>query len=183
MACTRYQQPWTPEEEQRVAALWRDGYSSGAIARAMDNKRSRNAIVGKLLRLGLIGAGPEKPRKNKKACDIVSSLKNARARSAPRAPKAQAQGAARHLPLREALILSLPPSEPRRDIGSIGHGECRFMHGDPRDADHAFCARPTDGGTAWCRHHRWLVANPDSRPALERTWRAELEQQDAGLGA
>lgn len=182
MACARYQQPWTLEEEQRVAALWRDGFSSGAIARAMDNKRSRNAVVGKLLRLGLIGAGPEKPRRQKKSEHIRNRLKNVRAgRTVPRAPKAPAQRSAAHLPLREALILSLPPTEPRRDIGSIDHGECRFMCGDPRDAAHAFCARPTDGATAWCRHHRWLVTAPEQRPALERCWRDELQQQ-VGVG-
>jgi len=55
--------PWTQEREAEVSRLWIAGNSAGAIARAVSTsgfKPSRNAIIGKIHRLGLTGRGAPK---------------------------------------------------------------------------------------------------------------------------
>lgn len=45
---------WTPGRTGALRALWAEGKTTGQIVRIL-NVRSRNAVIGKLNRLGLIG--------------------------------------------------------------------------------------------------------------------------------
>jgi GcrA cell cycle regulator len=44
--------PWTPEREEALRTLWMTGISAARIARRMGNT-TRNAVIGKAVRLGL----------------------------------------------------------------------------------------------------------------------------------
>jgi hypothetical protein len=46
--------PWTDDEVKLLVQLWAEGFSASETARALQTKRSRNAIIGKLHRLGAL---------------------------------------------------------------------------------------------------------------------------------
>lgn len=46
-------QNWTLAQDIEAAALWAEGKSAGEIARIMGDGRSRNAVIGRLHRLGV----------------------------------------------------------------------------------------------------------------------------------
>ena len=64
--------PWTEQEAEMAAALWKSGSTATAIARSLG--KSRNAVLGKIGRLGLkrsgkqaTGVGYRRPRRHRKA--------------------------------------------------------------------------------------------------------------------
>lgn len=48
---------WTDARIEHAIALWRDGSSASQIAGEIGGGLSRNAVIGKLARLGLTGGG------------------------------------------------------------------------------------------------------------------------------
>ena len=47
---------WTPEKEQKLRQLWKKGHSGSEIARMLGDT-TRNAVIGKIHRLGLSNRG------------------------------------------------------------------------------------------------------------------------------
>lgn len=48
---------WTPDREAKAKALWLKGYSAAQISRVIGGGLSRNAVIGKIHRLGLSSKG------------------------------------------------------------------------------------------------------------------------------
>ena len=85
--------PWTGERTDLLKTLWHDGLPAAAIADKL-GQVTRNAVIGKVHRLGLAGR-QAKPRARQAAPPI--SLNTAAARGAtrlPRIPRAPAKSAA-----------------------------------------------------------------------------------------
>lgn len=51
---------WPNDKIDQLKALWKEGKSSGEIAKLL--RVSRNAVIGKLTRLGLTGDAPERTK-------------------------------------------------------------------------------------------------------------------------
>ena len=136
---------WTGETTERAITLWRDGKSAAEIARAI-GAVSRSAVLGKLHRLGKNGRNVPTRQQRPSRPKAYVAPKN------PRAEKLKNILPAPSLTLRQALTLSLPPLEPRHTVPEIQDGQCKFVCGDPRAPDWAFCARETEGGP-YCKHH------------------------------
>jgi hypothetical protein len=130
---------WTPETIARVSALWAEGPSAGAIAEAFDQAVTRNAVLGKLSRLGLL-SGQRK---------TLISMRRAAS-------------------LREPVVLTPEPEAigPLNDFSEPGI--CRFIHGEV-GTEWRCCAQPVkDEDSSYCTHHYsrvWLPAR--RRPKLE----------------
>jgi GcrA cell cycle regulator len=142
--------PSPPRREWRQAAIallrarWADGHSASQIAQAIERQTgqpcSRNAVIGKLHRLGL--SGRTTPARSARL--IRNRLANARVRLAPPSPRTQQRPHAR---LRG--IPKVAPLAPQTNaegqfvtVLNVRDGECRFIAGDPRE-DARYCARPT----------------------------------------
>jgi len=52
---------WTPEREKAVKRWWSEGKSASWIAEHLGGGATRNAVIGKVHRLGLVTSGREKP--------------------------------------------------------------------------------------------------------------------------
>ena len=53
---------WTEDRVQTLTRLWRDGLSASQIARALAGGVTRNAVIGKVHRLGLSGRARQRVR-------------------------------------------------------------------------------------------------------------------------
>ena len=81
---------WTDDRVAVLTKLWAEGLSASQIAKKLGGV-TRNAVIGKVHRLGLSGrAKPSNPAK-KKARKTVARTRQTRAPSAPRAPRPVAQ--------------------------------------------------------------------------------------------
>src|SRR3954470_7380072 len=71
---------WTDERVELLAKLWSEGLSASQIAAEIGGGVSRNAVIGKVHRLGLSGrgkakaAGPQRPRKATRAPSAPTPL-------------------------------------------------------------------------------------------------------------
>ena len=128
---------WSDEEIATLDRLWKEGLSCSQIARQLPG-RTRNAVIGRLHRTGRA--------QNRAPRAMVYRL-----------PKVNKRTSRATQNLKELLTLSLPPLEPRRQIDTIGINECRFIIGDPRAPDWAFCAHPVTSERPYCRFHHALV--------------------------
>jgi hypothetical protein len=123
--------------------MWNAGESASAIA-AVLNGKSRNAVIGKLNRLGDLGG--------------------VQARAKPRAPRravapkpAPKRPAVKREPVeRDDLIPPAPtPLKGKVTLETVGNRQCRFPMGDPRQGSQMpMCGQKTEEGRPYCDAHR-----------------------------
>jgi GcrA cell cycle regulator len=149
---------WTDEREDAIKKLWADGLSASRIA-AEIGLVSRNAVIGKLHRLGLTGADAPTTTSHKP--------RERRPNYSPRAKHAAT--AAKILAAREAQadlnanfyaeeIVDLTDEQRAKavtfeQLNNTTH--CKWPYGDPRKADFLFCGCDRIEDSSYCPpHHR-----------------------------
>ena len=161
---------WTDERVQVLRKLWAEGLSANQIAKQLSCGFSRNAVIGKVHRLGLAGrATPSRPTK---------TVRVTRPRAVVTAPRLRTVAPPR--PVNKAPPVEIAPK--LRDDGrletvqTIGTAQCRYPYGDPNEASFGFCGHSCQNGSQWCPDHRALVYQP-SETAAERRERQRMTQK------
>ena len=173
---------WTDDRVEVLKKLWAEGLSASQIAKQLGGV-TRNAVIGKVHRLGLAGrAAPSRPvprmvvvarpkpvappRPTVVAGTDHAAAAAAAAAAAPppggtRPAAASVAGGAR------------PPRE--RQTGLIGVLElnshtCRWPVGDPDDPEFGFCGMKTADGLPYCAEHAAVAYQQqvDRRPGEPR---------------
>lgn len=165
---------WTDERVELLKKRWADGLSASQIAAELGGV-TRNAVIGKVHRLGLSG----------RAKTVQSSV--ARMRPTPAGqPRRQAptQAAARPMAFSSrgntALAMSASPA-PRQTpaprivpievvetelvcervtIMELRENMCRWPLGDPSQPEFRFCGGRSTPGAAYCPHHAQVAYQP-----------------------
>jgi GcrA cell cycle regulator len=167
--------PWTDERVELLKKLWSDGLSASQIAAQMGGV-TRNAVIGKVHRLGLSGraktsTAPAQPRPRKPA---------ARPPSHPMSHRPATHGGAAlapHLrvapqPQPEPLVeidedVAIPFSE-RVTIMELRDSMCRWPMGDPTTPEFRFCGGKAITGLPYCPHHSRIAYQPAAERRRER---------------
>ncbi len=134
---------WTDERVEQLKTLWAEGLSASQIARAIGGV-SRNAVIGKVHRLGLAGrAGPTRVERPRAASPHKTSVRLAAPEPAvvEEAPIVLADGSF-------ATMLT------------INDRMCRWPVGDPSENDFHFCGRNPKGGSPYCEAHARKAYQP-----------------------
>ncbi len=134
---------WTDERVEQLRSLWTEGHSASQIARVLGGV-TRNAVIGKVHRLGLAGrAAPtrsERPRLSMPAKVHVRT----------------------HVP---------PPPVVEEDPVMLDDGSfatvltindrmCRWPIGDPAGEEFHFCGRNPKAGSPYCEAHARKAYQP-----------------------
>ena len=152
-----YPQNWTDERVELLKKLWADGLSASQIATKL-GEVTRNAVIGKVHRLGLPGR-PATPR-----------IRTARPRSAaisfsrPRAKIA-------HFPCQDhdarafdRIARRIPDLEPAPDgqvkLTDLTESMCHWPIGDPMEEGFCFCGRGKPFNGPYCPHHMAIATVP-----------------------
>lgn len=167
---------WTEERVERARVLWRDGVSAAAIARSLGGGVTRNGVIGKLSRLGLIGDRPaEKPRLSYAGAETAPVASRPKQHGNKNQPKAAGIVARRHKaedgrlngklahvgsePFRAGSVIP-EETEPGVDVTAIVG--ISFMEIDSNTCKRAvagagsgmrFCGGPPVEGKPYCDHH------------------------------
>ena len=166
---------WTPERIETAKAMWIAGRSATEIANHLGGL-TRNAVIGKVHRLGLMRS----ERTAKKAPASPKRIKEAKPASAPKRKKSGAgpmgsleghrpnvikgvQGAQpsqKVVPIESAIKARLRAAETanaaarRVGIMDLQRGECRWPVNDAaKGGEHLFCAAPAIPGKPYCAAH------------------------------
>jgi GcrA cell cycle regulator len=145
---------WTDERVENLKKLWQDGLSASQIAKQLGGV-TRNAVIGKVHRLGLSGrAAPSKP-----ARPVFKAPRPARAAvSAPAAPRRIAEPAvqAEAMPSPVRYIDEAPGSA---TVLTLGAHMCKWPIGDPSSDGFTFCGRRQSEGP-YCVEHARVAYQP-----------------------
>lgn len=130
---------WTPDVVARLKDLRSAGKTGGEIAAEMFV--TRNMVIGKLTRLGLIGKDAPK----------YARPKPESAKPKPPTPAVVVKPAPIKPP-KPADDLSIPESR-RVRLVDLARTDCRFPLGDPAKDDFAFCGAAVKAGSSYCGFH------------------------------
>jgi GcrA cell cycle regulator len=161
---------WTDERVETLKKLWMDGHSATQIAAEL-GEITRNAVIGKVHRLGLSGRAKSppsavpRPRKQRSASHMLRV-----ARLCVRGTSALAKAYELDDEPQPALLDDVIPVGQRRNLIELGKHTCRWPIGDPDSADFFFCGGPTTTSLPYCPHHARVAyqcasVRPDRRPS------------------
>lgn len=166
---------WTEERVALLRRLWEDGQSASKIAAQLGGV-TRNAVIGKVHRLGLAGrvkAGEEttvavaKPVEAEKApvpAPAPEPVVVVSHRPAPEFPQA-----APLAPIAAAVPepVTIPVSQ-RVTIMDLRESMCRWPLGDPTTPEFRFCGARSITGLPYCTHHAEIAYQPATERKRDR---------------
>lgn len=158
------QRPWGDNEVARLREAWAIGLSASEVALRLASeghpKRSRNAVIGRLHRLGLSGRGRNNDHQST-AARIV-----ARRRAQLRPPRPPHLPEAARSPTQDEAIPILGVS-----LHQLNDMTCRYPVGDPQGADFAYCGRTCHGGPYCVAHTKLCYTTPVNKRQAAATER------------
>ena len=148
---------WTDDRVEVLKKLWADGLSASQIARELGDV-TRNAVIGKVHRLGLAGrASPTKPKSRLRHRDHDSYSDS----SYPGSSRSRLNDAIEPLVMPEPAVTA--DGEPI-NILSLSEKICKWPIGEPGDEDFRFCGNNKVNGSPYCTEHTKVAYQPlDSR--------------------
>lgn len=163
---------WTDERVELLKKLWVEGLSAAQIANRLGGV-TRNAVIGKVHRLGLAGRNaPSSPTRRVPSAPVPRA-----AAAAPRAasrPVTQTVAKPAVVAPVVAPVVAAPLAFTRRpaprpegkliDVHGLSHGMCKWPIGDPGDPDFGFCGSKCETGAVYCTEHAAIAyTQPMSR--------------------
>jgi len=159
---------WTDERVELLKKLWSDGLSASQIAAELGGI-TRNAVIGKVHRLGLSGraksasAAVPRPRKARSPSHMLRL-----ARASIRGNTALAHAYDLEAEAAPELIENIIPIGQRRTILELTEQTCRWPIGDPGSSDFFFCGGNTVNGLPYCAYHARLAYQPPADRRRDR---------------
>jgi GcrA cell cycle regulator len=142
---------WTDERVELLKKLWLDGLSASQIAKQLGGV-TRNAVIGKVHRLGLSGrAAPSQPTR-----PVFKAPRAPRPAPAPAAPRRVEAHAAPVAP-QPVFYVEEPGSA---TVLTLGAHMCKWPIGDPATDGFSFCGRRTDVDGPYCNQHSRVAYQP-----------------------
>ena len=153
---------WTDERVELLKKLWAEGLSASQIAGRLGGV-TRNAVIGKVHRLGLSGratssrSSSPRPRRTHvpRANRTPSLMFGTRGANALK-PQFETELDLAPAPLEELVI----PLNERASILTLKEAMCRWPIGDPGDPEFHFCGRKSCGTLPYCEHHARMAYQP-----------------------
>ncbi|MFF8799994.1 MULTISPECIES: GcrA family cell cycle regulator [unclassified Methylobacterium] len=168
---------WTDERVELLRRLWDDGLSASQIALQIGGV-SRNAVIGKVHRLGLagrvkpIGPAPAQGRR-KDGPEVEAELEAVAVVEEPTLPEPPAIIA--HRPAPNFPLPPTPAPEPvalavsqRVTIMDLRDSMCRWPMGDPTSPDFRFCGGRAITGLPYCTQHAQVAYQPAAERKRDR---------------
>jgi GcrA cell cycle regulator len=147
---------WTDERVELLKKLWSDGLSASQIAGELGGI-TRNAVIGKVHRLGLSGrakspsSASPRPRKARSGGHML------------RVSRPQMRGntalAYEYEVEPEPELLEIPV-EQRRNLLELNEKTCRWPIGDPGSPEFFFCGGETANELPYCTYHSRVAYQP-----------------------
>jgi GcrA cell cycle regulator len=166
-------QTWTDERVELLKKLWGDGLSASQIAGELGGI-TRNAVIGKVHRLGLSGrakapsSSMPRPRKPRPATQMFR---------APQRPMMRGNTALAAMPSYDydpepepEVIENIIPLGQRCTLLQLNDDKCHWPIGDPGQPDFYFCGGKTATSTPYCGYHGRVAYQP---PAARRDRRPQ----------
>lgn len=168
---------WTRSRIEALKVDWLEGLSASEIARRLGGGITRNAVIGKIHRLGL---------SERRVPKLPPEGRPARAPTVPRqtyakppkpgpqgkpaivfgnctpAPTKSAHGRVYVMPESRPLPVEAPVDGPVVALADLTPGACRWPVGDPAHPSFGFCGRKAIDPCPYCTEHAGMAYQPGS---------------------
>lgn len=157
---------WTDARIDRMKQLLGQGLSATAIAAAIGPNVTRNAVIGKVKRMGLNLQGPLSSTSRILAGRTPGDWRRSPAPAkSPRTYSSlkEAFGPSRFLrpePLPEPIADTAIPFGQRRKLVDLTEFTCRWPVGDPGQDGFFFCGSQARDGSPYCTGHHRVAYHP-----------------------
>ncbi len=169
---------WTEERMEMLKKLWSEGFSASQIANELGGV-TRNAVIGKVHRLGLSGRAKAPMTQAQRPKKAAPRQPAAAASPRPQQPMHTAGNTALkadHLPALKPVVdlrpkiysLSEPPLVENASILELTESTCKWPVGDPGEGEFHFCARRSETGIPYCGYHARIAYQPTSERRREK---------------
>lgn len=150
---------WTDERVDELKALWLQGKTASQIAKELGDV-TRNAVIGKVHRLGLSGRPSPIKRRTRKASEpkkVVQAKKSA-------APVTQnnTPDTTNVRPIRAPMPV-IEPLNGGACLLDLKESMCKWPIGDPKSPDFRFCGHKKAEGLPYCEAHAAVAYQVSSR--------------------
>lgn len=152
---------WLPHEDAKAKELWLEGRSASMIGREVG--RTRNAVIGRIHRLGLSrnGGALTIPRPTNRPITIPE-------------PKLKPTG---HI--KPCVYDDDPePHKPGIDLLHRQNDQCPFPIGDEIGADIRFCGAPKDITVPYCKYHYPIAYQSADSPSYSKSYKPKVRPRD-----
>ena len=153
---------WTDDRVEQLKKLWEGGLSASQIAAELGNV-TRNAVIGKVHRLGLSGrakspsSAAPRPRKPRPAQQMVRMP-----RPVARGNTALAHDYQVEMEPDPISVDNVIPMSQRLQLVELNDATCHWPVGDPASTDFYFCGGKAVAGAPYCAHHSRIAYQPAS---------------------
>lgn len=146
---------WNDERVELLKKFWAEGLSASQIASKMGGV-TRNAVIGKVHRLGLSGrATPAKPQRG---CDPDCRDEE------DQAPVVHARSDIDRLIVEPEFIApAILSSGDMATVATLKGNMCKWPIGDPAKDDFHFCGQSAPTGKSYCAYHAQMAFQPAQR--------------------
>ncbi len=164
---------WNDERVELLKKLWSEGLSASQIACRLTGV-TRNAVIGKVHRLGLSGRATTSRMKSHRARPRSANAAAAKRMAKPSRFATNGNPTVRALyqpdaepfiPAVEELVI---PIAERKTIQTLVECSCRWPIGDPQLADFHFCGKNKVPGLPYCEFHARRAFQPPQARRRER---------------
>ena len=152
---------WSDDRVEQLKTLWTEGLSASQIARALGGV-TRNAVIGKVHRLGLSGRA-------KSPSTAAPRQRKARPAQMVRVSRPMARG---NTALAQAFEVELDPDpiaydnvvpmSQRLSLLELNEATCHWPIGDPSSSEFFFCGGKALTSLPYCAHHSRIAYQPAS---------------------
>ena len=160
---------WSDDRVEQLKKLWEAGLSASQIAAELGNV-TRNAVIGKVHRLGLSGrakspsSAAPRQRKARPAQQMMRV-----SRPVSRGNTALAHAYDYEVEVEPQLVDNVIPIGQRRTLLELSDETCRWPIGDPGSQDFFFCGGQSVTTLPYCAFHSRIAYQPanirrDRRP-------------------
>jgi GcrA cell cycle regulator len=165
---------WNDERVELLKKLWTDGLSASQIASELGGI-TRNAVIGKVHRLGLSGraktpaSAVPRPRKPRAPAHMMRVSRPALRGNTALAPVHSYELEVEPEP---QLVENIVPMGQRCTLLELSEDKCHWPIGDPGSQEFFFCGGKTVDGLPYCGYHSRLAYQPvNDRRREKRTVR------------
>lgn len=150
---------WNDERVELLKKFWAEGLSASQIASKMGGV-TRNAVIGKVHRLGLSGrAAPATPQRGR---SFEHEFEDAEGEVAA-APALKPI-----VPEPEFIAPIVLDGGDKATVATLKNNMCKWPIGDPARDDFHFCGQGAPTGKSYCAYHARLAFQPATAKKPER---------------
>jgi GcrA cell cycle regulator len=153
---------WTDDRVEQLKKLWESGLSASQIAAELGNI-TRNAVIGKVHRLGLSG----RAKSPSSAAPRQRKVRPAQNMMRISRPMSRGNTALAHVFEVEAepdpiAFDNVVPMSQRRTLLELTEDTCHWPIGDPSSSEFFFCGGKAVASLPYCAHHSRIAYQPAS---------------------